>query len=79
MPEKIDILITHGPPFGILDETHKENHAGSKGLWESVKKIKPRLHIFGHIHEGHGIRHQDGTIFMNVAKKIEIIDLPLKY
>ena len=69
LPEKIDVLITHGPPYGILDQTHKGDHVGSVGLMKAVQRIRPRLHIFGHIHEGHGKREKSGIIFMNVAKK----------
>lgn len=32
VPEKIDLLITHGPPFGILDKTLNKQHAGSKAI-----------------------------------------------
>lgn len=59
IPEGIDILITHSPPYGFLDESiHPYNrkyiHRGSKSLLHKVLEIRPRLHIFGHIHEGNG-------------------------
>lgn len=59
IPNDIDILITHSPPYGILDSIdNQENcgsyHVGSKTLITAVKKIKPSLHIFGHVHEGYG-------------------------
>lgn len=60
IPEDTDILITHGPPFGILDEVKisskafKEKHAGCEDLRRAVERIQPRLHAFGHIHEGYG-------------------------
>ena len=74
LPENIDILITHSPPFGILDATAKGVSAGSKGLLKVVQRIRPKLHIFGHIHEGHGERTEFGVKFMNVAKKFEYIN-----
>lgn len=49
IPKDTDILITHSPPFGILD-----NSFGSTALRSTVEEIKPRLHVFGHIHEGSG-------------------------
>ena len=51
---KVDILVTHWPPFGILDQVRKKENGGSKGLLEFVKAIRPNIHIFGHIHEKRG-------------------------
>lgn len=50
IPDKIDVLVTHGPPFGILDKTINKVNAGCKGLLKFVEKINPQVHIFGHIH-----------------------------
>jgi len=54
IPAGIDVLLTHGPPFGILDRTSGGEHAGSRSLLEAVTRVRPRLHVFGHIHEGRG-------------------------
>lgn len=56
IPDEIDILITHCPPHGILDKVIRaDEHNGSKTLREHViVRIKPRLHVFGHIHEWGG-------------------------
>ena len=54
IPKSTDILITHGPPFGLLDEVNGE-HKGCKYLSEKKKELNLKLHIFGHIHEGYGI------------------------
>jgi Icc-related predicted phosphoesterase len=56
IPDNIDILITHGPPWGILDKTCKNEHVGSKylGLKIGLMKIPPKLWIWGHIHEAYG-------------------------
>ncbi len=55
IPDDIDILITHGPAYGILDKTCRNEHVGSLSLRNHVMdRIKPRLHIFGHIHEKGG-------------------------
>ena len=52
----IDVLVTHGPPKGMLDRTtgFTSTNAGCKSLWTAVRRAKPRLHVFGHIHEGYG-------------------------
>ena len=54
IPEDTDILITHGPPFGILDELLHDEPVGCEALAERVAQIQPRLHVFGHIHEAAG-------------------------
>lgn len=56
IPDDTDILITHMPPFGILDYTKRCIHVGSKKLLGAIDAIKPRVHIFGHIHEDGGSR-----------------------
>lgn len=56
IPDDVDILITHTPPLGILDTVEMDYTAscGDKDLRETLeKRIKPKLHVFGHIHE-HG-------------------------
>lgn len=81
IPEDLDILITHGPPQGILDETPRGEAAGCYDLLARVLEVKPRYHIFGHIHEGYGQTEQNGTTFINAAlsrgwerhKKIPIV------
>lgn len=56
IPEGTNILITHGPPYGILDQTTYANgdirpeHLGCPNLMERIKIVKPDLHFFGHIH-----------------------------
>jgi Icc-related predicted phosphoesterase len=46
IPEGIDILITHCPPYGILDAFSGGPHCGDVELLEAVKRVRPRLHIF---------------------------------
>lgn len=50
----VDIMLTHGPPSGILDVVGIGNHVGCEHLLSAVGRARPRLHCFGHIHEGHG-------------------------
>lgn len=72
IPDDTNILVTHGPPHGILDMTYfvdgtPRDQVGCQDLLEVVKRIKPDLHVFGHIHRSHGQHHEDGTSFYNVA------------
>lgn len=68
IPENLDLLITHGPPWGILDFCG--SHAGCSDLLDIVtKKLSsaPRFHVFGHIHEGFGSHETERTRFLNVS------------
>ncbi|KAH7392579.1 ser/Thr protein phosphatase family protein [Pyrenochaeta sp. MPI-SDFR-AT-0127] len=59
----VDVMMTHGPPMGILDATHTGEHVGCEHLLRAARRCKPRLHCFGHIHEGWGskrIRWKEG-------------------
>jgi Icc-related predicted phosphoesterase len=67
IPNDTDIVVTHGPPYGILDQTLDGQSAGCKRLARHIKRVKPKYHIFGHIHEGRGVHTEDGTTYMNVS------------
>jgi Icc-related predicted phosphoesterase len=69
IPTGIDILVTHGPPHGILDETIDGIQVGCEELRTAVQeRIKPRMHCFGHIHEcGGKIAESGGTTFINCS------------
>jgi Icc-related predicted phosphoesterase len=55
IPEGTDILITHGPMHGILDQCIYDGYlCGSRTLRDAVDRVKPRLHVCGHIHEQGG-------------------------
>lgn len=64
-----DVLITHSPPFCIGDFVPwSRSHEGSQSLYrEVIERIKPRLHCFGHIHEGYGQWDIDGIKFINAS------------
>jgi len=66
IPQNIDVLISHGPPFGILDFDDNINY-GCLDLLKAVKRITPRYHLFGHIHANHGIKKIGRTTFVNSA------------
>ena len=52
----VDLAVTHGPPKGIMDYTHGRERAGSSHLFAAVARARPRVHCFGHIHEGWGAK-----------------------
>lgn len=68
IPDDIDILITHSPPYGILDQvpTDSKINKGSKSLRNSIEKIMPEMVLFGHIHEQGGKYVQkEGILYIN--------------
>jgi len=68
IPEDTDLLITHGPPRGILDHpTPKGKPQGCEQLLAAVRRVKPRLHVFGHIHQRYGMFRSADTLFVNAA------------
>lgn len=67
IPADTELLLTHGPPYGILDETYDNRHVGCVELLDRVLKIKPKYHIFGHIHHSYGIKDFNGTTFVNAS------------
>ncbi len=56
IPEGVDLVMTHGPPKGIMDYTDSKQRAGCPDLFGAVARACPRLHCFGHIHEGWGAK-----------------------
>ncbi len=67
IPEATDVLITHGPPYGVLDWTVTRVNAGCKELYSSIKEINPKYHVFGHIHEAAGRMKSNETVFINAS------------
>jgi len=59
IPDDVDILITHSPALGVLDESKRKVRCGSQALHSILAyRIRPKLHVFGHIHEGYGQKKQ---------------------
>lgn len=66
IPPDTDVLITHGPPWGKGDLNSEGERVGCRDLWV-VQRVRPRLHIFGHIHEGYGLTQAASTTFANAS------------
>lgn len=68
IPDDTEVLITHGPPFGILDKPFgRQESVGCELLLKRVKDIRPRLHCFGHIHGSYGCEQIGETLFLNAS------------
>lgn len=69
---RLDLLVTHGPPEGILDQVDERTRAGCKDLRDALSRMTwaeaaPKLHLLGHIHESAGMEQWGGTIHCNVS------------
>lgn len=68
IPDNTDILITHGPPFGYLDiPGGRTIRVGCDSLRYRVDEIRPKIHVFGHIHGGWGHYYDGHTHFFNAS------------
>lgn len=67
IPDKVDVLITHRAPLGILDSINSKIHYGSSLLLDRLKSVKPKMHLFGHTHDAYGITNWNGITFSNAA------------
>jgi Icc-related predicted phosphoesterase len=85
IPQDVDILITHGPPFTIRDTTKRGHQVGSTSLMaQHITRIRPKLWAFSHIHEGYGKDGPypwSGTTYVNCSimnEKYEAINKPIR-
>jgi Icc-related predicted phosphoesterase len=67
IPTDTDILITHGPPNGILDKTTTGLNVGCEELKKRIDQLNIKIHVFGHIHEAYGETRVDKTTFLNAS------------
>lgn len=67
IPEDTDILITHTPPYGILDEIDSGINLGCEELTQVLPVVQPKLHLFGHVHHASGSTKQKGIKFFNLS------------
>ena len=69
IPDNTDILITHGPAYGFLDDVtgRRGQHLGCELLAERIKEFKPKIHVCGHIHTGWGHYFDGHTHYFNAA------------
>lgn len=82
IPDDTDILLTHGPAFGILDLCKNGERVGCDDLLATIQRINPKIHAFGHIHESYGMMQRDGTTFINACSVNEyyrMANLPINF
>ena len=67
IPIDTDIVITHGPPYGILDRAPGDPPYGDRELRQAIVRVRPILHVFGHAHAGNGVLQTQHTTFINAS------------
>ncbi len=70
IPEGLDILVTHGPPYGIGDRSRRtREHVGDGLLLNRLRAMtaRPAVHVFGHIHEGERVTGKLEMLFVNAS------------
>ncbi len=82
IPKNTNLLITHSPIFGTLDKLEMGLQIGCHDLLKKVDEIKPRLHLFGHVHEAYGIIELKDTTYINASSlnsKYELQNKPIEF
>lgn len=67
IPSDTDVLLTHSPPAGILDTDSRGKRQGCPHLLNKVLEVRPKIHVFGHMHEGYGTETSGNTSFINAS------------
>jgi Icc-related predicted phosphoesterase len=82
IPANSDIVITHGPAFGIHDRLVSGMPVGCEDLLPTLQRITPKVHLCGHIHEAYGERQVGETLFLNASilnVRYEIANAPIEF
>ncbi|WP_353483676.1 metallophosphatase domain-containing protein [Haliscomenobacter sp.] len=82
IPADSDIVITHGPAFGIHDRLISGMPVGCEDLLPTLQRIAPKVHLCGHIHEAYGERQVGETLFLNASilnVRYEIANVPIEF
>lgn len=80
VPDDVDILLTHGPPWGVGDFTTRGAHVGCVAQREYILEKKPPLVVCGHIHSGYGIHILGNTTVVNASvcnEKYQAVNPPV--
>jgi Icc-related predicted phosphoesterase len=67
IPGNTDVLITHGPAYGMLDWVPSGTQVGCQDLFHRIMEVQPKIHVCGHIHCAYGQKYFNGAEFLNAA------------
>lgn len=77
IPDDTNILISHNPPYNVMDKISMKNrHIGCKLLAQKIKTIHLDYVIFGHVHEGAGMVRKGTTTYINTACQLNTFEYP---
>ncbi len=74
IPKDTEVLITHCPPYGILDVLN-DKHFGCEDLYETIQQTRVKLHVFGHIHAASGVLKREGRLYINASAFTRVLKL----
>lgn len=80
IPDNTDILITHSPPYGILDEIGSGIKLGCEELTQILEIVEPNYHLFGHIHHAAGSKKLSSTRYFNLSildERLRVMHSPI--
>lgn len=82
IPDDVEVLITHGPPMGVLDPAYRGERVGCADLLDRIVQLKQlKVHVFGHIHPGYGTMEEYGVKFVNAStcnERYNPVNLPIE-
>ena len=73
--ERVDVVVSHGPPFGYLDMTVAGKRIGSRSAVSYIRTRQPQVFICGHVHEAASEARLRGTRILNVAGRVELLEV----
>lgn len=80
IPDDTELLITHGPAWGILDQLRHGESVGCQDLLQRIQQVKPRIHVSGHIHEAYGAQQVGGVHYINASvldERYQLVNPPI--
>ena len=77
IPDETDVLITHTPPAGVMDQSSNGMRLGCEHLAARLTEIQPKAHLFGHVHASGGVDTTNGCVSVNAASLVKM-GLPLR-
>jgi Icc-related predicted phosphoesterase len=83
IPSDTNIVVTHGPPYGIRDVVERTHQSvGCEELRKRLLTMKPKYHVFGHIHEGYGQEQFMDTTYINASimdREYDPVNAPIEF
>lgn len=76
-PNNVDVMVTHAPPYGVLD-CHRGHHIGNAELRDEIdRRVKPKVHVFGHVSDCPGMAEFGlrKPVYYNVAQRVATIEI----